>query len=683
MRRLGIVCAFCILSAAVLYAHLVLWPVGFELNQAAPFTITSPITFSYTDPEILADLSGHAEEGAPVRLVDPEALKQARARLLAFADDVEAIRRNSYGRRPVATADKVVDRLAKEHGVPAGLVSALLSQSEEGQLESVQRASDSLDQMMHGPVSQSLVDRLAAGQMRSQLASLDQLHLCFLQPNLVKAPIPEKEIQSLALAKVDAGDRIVSRGEMVDQNITARLEIISPQLELAAYYRLAAAGLLLLGAVLLWFQYLRRFGTPLLLRIGALVQYSSLFVAFLTIGLLLGRMPGSDAALAVVFSVAALGSIIALVYDAAFAAYLSLCLGAVLSVALSFDTGLVLYTLGGALLPSVILTPGCRRMVQLLFAFLMGGFNVFLAVIVSLAFGTPLGWKLLLTAFSAGGAAAVVAFGLLPVIEAISSQLTPGKLMELANPECELLKRLKRDAHGTYAHCQGVADLAEEACKEIGARWLHARVGALYHDIGKLKRPAFFAENIIDQAHNPHNGLPPESSVKILQDHVSDGLALARESHLPRELHRYIGEHHGTYLIRYFYNLALEQSRDSGSAPPDQADYCYPGPLPSTRESAVVMLADVVEAVFRSRPLADMSGAADLLDRIFAEKIEESQLVDSGITVGELAKVKAAFLRFLLAEAHQRPAYPIAAEPVLQFHFLESAASLTGAQQQD
>jgi putative nucleotidyltransferase with HDIG domain len=275
-------------------------------------------------------------------------------------------------------------------------------------------------------------------------------------------------------------------------------------------------------------------------------------------------------------------------------------------------------------------------------------------------------------AFCSGIAAAITALGLLPMIESFSSQLTPGKLVDLANQENTLLKRMKRDAPGTYAHSLLVADLTEDACKEIGAQAMLARVGALYHDIGKLRRPHFFAENIHDLTQNPHLGLPPDASAKIIKEHVTDGLALARENGLPKDLQRFIAEHHGNYQIKYFFIQAQRRHEtDPDSNPePQPEDFRYFGPIPQSRETAVLMLADVTEAVTRARGELEEDELRWLLDEIVEEKLQEGQLLESGLTIGDLQKIKFSFHRILVGQRHHRLRYPQETPSPMHFHMV-------------
>jgi putative nucleotidyltransferase with HDIG domain len=420
------------------------------------------------------------------------------------------------------------------------------------------------------------------------------------------------------------------------------------------------------------------------MRVGALVQFGTLFCGFLFLGLVIGRLPFSYIPYAVSFAVIALCCTIVMVYDAMFALYLSLGLAVVLGLALHYEADLLIYLMGGAVLPPVFLTQWSRRRSQILLALILALFNAALAAVVALVSPLPLEPTALVTAALSGCAGAILALGILPVIETVSSQLTPGKLMELANPENELLKRMKREAHGTYAHSQLVADLVEEGCKDIEANWMMARVGALYHDIGKLRRPSFFAENIHDLSRNPHLGLPAESSAKILRDHVTDGLQMAREVHLPRELHRFIVEHHGTYLIKYFFYQARQLHRQDPEKylEPVESAFHYPGPIPQTRESGALMLADVTEAVTRARGEMEEDELRMLLDQIFREKIEEDQLTESGLTIGDLEKLKEAYCRVILGTMHHRVRYPHEIATGIQFHYVADRQEVATALEQ-
>ena len=400
------------------------------------------------------------------------------------------------------------------------------------------------------------------------------------------------------------------------------------------------------------------------------MQISSLFILFLMLGLFIGRLPFNYFYYGVTFAASALAAVLVLVYDSHFSVYMALIMAIILSLALNFEANLLLYTSFGALLPSVILSPGCHRRTQVLFAFLLGLMNLVLAGLIIAISVEQQNIAVYPISFLSGLAAAIFAIGMLPIVETFSSQLTPNKLFELANQENDLLKRLKLEAPGTWVHSQTVAEMTEEACKAIGANWLLAKVGALYHDIGKIKRSGFFAENIVDLNKNPHEGLPAETSSRIIKDHVSDGVGLAQDSRLPGKLLPFIREHHGTYLIRYFYDKA-EKAHELDPETADKPilkNFCYDGPIPQSRESGVLMLADVTEATIRARGAKEQSEVELIISSIVNQKIEERQLIQSGLNLGDIEKIREAFISLLVARRHERVSYPEYERSKIHFH---------------
>ena len=249
----------------------------------------------------------------------------------------------------------------------------------------------------------------------------------------------------------------------------------------------------------------------------------------------------------------------------------------------------------------------------------------------------------------------VIAVGSLPFWEATFEANTPLRLLELTNPNNELLRRLMIEAPGTYHHSLIVANLAETAAYEIGANTALARAGAYYHDIGKLKNPQMFSEN--QAGYNPHDDLAPETSAKIITQHPKDGVEMGRAHGLPNVILDVIREHHGTSLVKFFYFKALKLY---GADNVNEADYRYQGVIPSTRESAVVMLADTVEAAVRSmlgsgKTLAE---AESVIKTLIKDKLDDGQLNNSGLGIHELEIIRRAFLKVFQGMYHERVAYP-------------------------
>lgn len=255
-------------------------------------------------------------------------------------------------------------------------------------------------------------------------------------------------------------------------------------------------------------------------------------------------------------------------------------------------------------------------------------------------------------AFGSGILAAVVTIGVLPFLEQIFGLVTPIKLLELANPAHPLLRRLQLEAPGTYHHSIMVGNLAEAAAEAVGADSLLVRVGTYYHDVGKLRRPAFFVENQVG-IENPHDRMTPSLSALTVSAHVRDGLDLAREYGLPQVVADFIPQHHGTALITYFFHQALERGD-----PLDEAAFRYEGPKPQTREAAIVMLADAVEAAVRSMARPTPDRIDEVARRMIREKLEDGQMDECGLTFRDLDRVAAAFVRILSGMLHPRLEYP-------------------------
>jgi putative nucleotidyltransferase with HDIG domain len=250
----------------------------------------------------------------------------------------------------------------------------------------------------------------------------------------------------------------------------------------------------------------------------------------------------------------------------------------------------------------------------------------------------------------------ILTIGLLPIFESLFDATTDITLLELSDLNHPLLKRLSLEAPGTYHHSIIVGNLAEAGAKAIGANTLLARVGAYYHDIGKVQKPEYFVENQMG-AKSKHERLTPSMSALILESHVKEGVEMAEEANLPQAVIDCIREHHGTTLMRYFYNKALEQ----GAEEKVMDEYRYPGPKPRSKETAIVMLADAVEAASRVLEDPKPSRIKALIQKIVDSKLAAGELSDSNLTFKELTAIQQAFLPVLISVFHPRVEYP---EPV-------------------
>lgn len=274
----------------------------------------------------------------------------------------------------------------------------------------------------------------------------------------------------------------------------------------------------------------------------------------------------------------------------------------------------------------------------------------------------------------------VLVTGALPLFENLFGVLTPLKLLELSNPNHPLLKKLLVEAPGSYHHTIFVANLCEAGAEAIGADAVLSRVGAYYHDIGKVKRPYFFVENQFG-GENPHDKLPPSLSALIITSHVKDGAEMAREARLPREMIDFINEHHGTMLVSYFYHMA---SKGGQSEYVLEDDFRYDGPKPQSKETAILMLADGCEASVRAMhqksPLT-LEQIEAQVRRIFDDRLKQGQLEECDLTFKDLEVLVKTFVRVLSGVHHTRIEYPTEAGAAPGAPLLQPAAQTEEAKQ--
>lgn len=249
----------------------------------------------------------------------------------------------------------------------------------------------------------------------------------------------------------------------------------------------------------------------------------------------------------------------------------------------------------------------------------------------------------------------ILTIGLLPFFESTFDVITTIKLLEISNPNHPLLKRLLMEAPGSYHHSILVGNLAEIAAEEVGGNPVLARVASYYHDVGKIKRPYFFKENQLG-SDNPHDKITPNLSTLIITSHVKDGVELAKQYKIPKAVRDIIEQHHGTSLVKYFYVTM----KNSSEKPEDvkEEDFRYPGPVPETKEGAIIMLADAVEAAVRSISEPTKGKIEEMVNKIIKNRLNEGQLDNCNLTLKDINKIRKSFLKVLTGIYHQRIEYP-------------------------
>ncbi|MBD0339755.1 MAG: HDIG domain-containing protein, partial [Microcoleus sp. Co-bin12] len=512
--------------------------------------------------------------------------------------------------------------------------------------------------------------------LESQALAIEGL-TAILHPNLVRDPEETKQLAELAaqnvkpvMIAVEQGDIIVAQGKEIGQQDFVLLDYFGLSrrgvnwLGLAGFVCLVAGAIAIVLLVERHYRLRRRDHLLLLLltlSAPVLVSLGLPWTSLPAIGILAGGFYGSAVGVTVVGLLSALlpvGLNVELIHLVASGA--GGLLGAFMAGRLRSREELALLGVG------VGLTQGTVYLVGTLIASAATG-AIWYAVL-----GTVGAQSL------AGLAWSVVAIGISPYLEHVFDLITPIRLAELANPNRPLLKKLAAEAPGTFQHTLFVASLAEAAAREIGCNVELVRTGTLYHDIGKMHDPLGFCENQMGGA-NKHDEINnPWTSADIIKKHVTEGLVMARKHRLPKAIQAFIPEHQGTMLIAYFYHQAqqiaakeredlkialLDADNSKLTIPSRQVreeDFRYDGPIPQSRETGILMLADSCEAALRSLKDATHEEALNMVNRILRARWQDNQLLDSGLTREDMSLIAEIFVRVWEQFNHKRIAYPSA-----------------------
>ena len=499
-----------------------------------------------------------------------------------------------------------------------------------------------------------------------------------LVANLVYNRAETEQRVAAAAAQVTArsqvfrrGQVLVRRGDTVTYNVARTLRLLRQQREEVTQYSMIAGIGLLVGLMVFgWWHVMHRVADrgPVARRLSMVYILMLLFVALNRLGLFLASAVAASGFAPLLSAIDA--PLWGMPYAAGPATVLVL-MGVVPAILFALFSGLVAGVLLGGDFPAVVyaLTAGMVGAFALQrfrdragfgrAVLLVGVANVVVLVILQLFRGLPeLPETMALSlvgAFLGGPLALAVASVLMPLLERIFGITTPMRLLELSNQNLPLLKQLSLQAPGTYQHSLAVGNLAEAGADAVGANALLVRVCAYYHDVGKLVKPEYFVEN--QRGTNPHDNLAPSMSSLVIQSHVKEGLEIGRTENLPLPIRQGIATHHGTKLIRYFYEKAKGAS-DPSMSQVLESDFRYPGPKPNTKELGILLLADAVEAAARTVETPSPARLQAMVNTIFTDALEDGQLDQSELTIAELDKVASAFLWVLTNMYHHRIDYP-------------------------
>lgn len=468
--------------------------------------------------------------------------------------------------------------------------------------------------------------------------------------------------------RINQGEVLVREGDRVTEAIRDRIRLHNAGLENRLLWGEALAfAVLLVALIALGGAFFRSAKQPF--RFGRKAAYLSLSVVamaallcvgvyFAGRGLAEGLSFGPEAA-PLLMPVALVTVLISLLVDSRTSLLAGIGLVLVLAYRVDADAWLITYFITGVLAAGVI-SRRCRRRSDLLKAGIaIGLIQAVMVPVVFVLSGKVLDTSVLpaiVCAIASGALVAICSTGLLPVLEHMFDEATDMRLLEMASADNPLLKQLALRSPGTYYHSVMIGNLAEAAADAIGCNALQCRVMALYHDLGKMRRPSYFAEN--QRGGNIHDRLPPELSARIIFAHIKDGIDIARKHRLGRVIVDAVTQHQGTTLLRVFYMKAQERAKETG-ATVNERDFRYPGPRPRTKESGILLLADSVEAATRALRDPTPQDVQVRVQSVINDKVADHQLDECALTLSDLARIEAAFTRVLtLGVYHSRIEYP-------------------------
>jgi len=465
------------------------------------------------------------------------------------------------------------------------------------------------------------------------------------------------------MKSIKKGEIILRAGDVVTKEHIQKLNVLGLTQQRSPWYAFIGIALLVgisMTLVLVYIYLFRRdiYSDESLLVLLGLIVFIILLVARGIIAIGFNQWPGFSALNGYMVPVAAAGMLIAVLLDTR----LAIVVTALLSVWLGIMTGNQIQFAVVGLVSGIVGVHSVSHLSQrsdLAKAGLVyiSSATIFTVIAVGLIFEEELTFVLsaaVVLGIINGVLSAVLTGGFLPYLESAFGITSAVRLLELSNPNNPLLKNLLMEAPGTYHHSILVGNLAEAAADAIDADSLMVRVGAYYHDIGKIKRPYFFIENQLSYE-NPHDKIAPSLSTLIITSHIKDGVEMAREAKLPQKIIDIIEQHHGTSLVSYFYHRALENDKNETV---NEEDFRYDSRKPQNREAALVMLADTVEAAVRAMQKPTLGRVEGLVRKVIKDKLNDGQLDECDLTFRDLDIIATAFMRVLSGIFHNRVEYP-------------------------
>ena len=683
--RLGVAAAILALSLTAILGIDVALPTGLQLTagEPAPRDIVAPADRDYVSPIRTEQARQAARDAVPdtYDYTTGNAIAIAAAQQRAFDQRVDAI--DAAFSAEVSSEDRaaLLDGAMAELGLPEA-EAATLHALRRGRWAAVRtEAARVLDITLRFELRDSEVESAKLGladQMAGDLSDDERfLAASLIRPLIVGNASYSEELTEAAReraaaavpdtrVRVGQGQVILRQGDPIDEADIEMLEALGlndDQADLATFAGWVLFAALIVGFLLGWIWRFR----PGLWHRNSVLVLIGLLVLGATIAL---KLTAGRSILTYFLPTAAVGMLLTILLDATIATFVMALIAIVAGAVNGSSLEIAAYVFLGGMAGIVTVRRGDKLQVFVQAGIAVAVVNALVVSVFSLLGERDIRGvlELWLASAAAGAGSAVAAAGSFAVIGSLFGILTVFQLLELANPSQTLLRRLLVETPGTYHHSLMVGNLAERAAEAIGADPLLTRVAAYYHDIGKLANPLAFIENQAG-GDNVHDQLDPETSAQVLKQHVADGIDIAYKARLPKSLIAFIPQHHGTAIMSYFHARAKENAAEpyggtstgegqKAAAAVDERKFRHAGPKPQSREAALIMLADGVEASVRSLSSRDEPAIRAMVGRIIDERVGDNQFDECELTLRDLQLIREAFVGQLLGMYHTRIEYP-------------------------
>ena len=663
-------------GAIVLPSYLETKTYSLKVGDVAPLNIIAPYSHSYTSQVMTDEAMDKARQSVqPIYLpADPEIARSQLDKLrttLAYISDVRA---DSF-----STQDQKLDDLANLADLTLEEEPAIsILEMSSTRWETIQQEALSvLEQVMRNSIRDTQVTeaRRSVASLVSFSLTTEQSKLVdvIVSPFIIPNSLYSEELTETSRKRAAGSVIPLEQSYLADELIVQQGQVITPQIEEALYQYgiirsnpltnnlIASLAVTIISSSFIAVYFQRR-RLVLNLSITSLFLISVFFLVFLIAGRLL--IPGHSI-LPYFFPLAAFGLTIASLFSSELGLVLALVLAITTAFGMPFSLDLTLFYSIASMSGILVLGKG-RRVTSYVWAGLTVGFVGSLIILGYRLVETYTDWMGIATLVGAifinGIASSSLALLLQYVVTQIFGLATPLHLLEISRSDHPLLQFMLQNSPGSYQHSLQVSNLAEQAAKAIGADPVLVRAGALYHDAGKALNPQYFIENQVGNQANPHNDLSPQESARIIIQHVTDGMALAKKYRLPPRIRDFILEHHGTTITRYQYNRVKELSAVTGEAY-NMEDFRYPGPRPQSRETALLMLADCTEAKARADLPKDETELREIVRKAIDFQLQQGQLNDTNLTFLDLNRTIDSFVFTLRNTYHPRLRYPEGEKP--------------------